>query len=248
MRALGYRDEAAYTTARERLEAPMLGLSVLFLVVLLARQVASQGSMQEVLGVVETTVWAAFALELFVLLWTAPSKRAAVRTHWLDAVIVLAPFLRVLRFGRVLRVARAGSIAGRAATALGRITDRRGFRGFLVVTGFAVVGLGVLGWSFEQHGQSPLIGSPLEGIWWALVTATTVGYGDLYPLTPEGRVVAGVLMILGVALLSTVTAAVAAYFVERDTEADLQAQISALEAKMDQVLERLPVAADADSG
>ncbi len=66
-----------------------------------------------------------------------------------------------------------------------------------------------------------------------MVTSTTVGYGDLYPTTPEGRVIAGLLMVVGVAMLSVITASVAAYFVERDTEDPLARQIAALEQKID---------------
>ena len=53
-----------------------------------------------------------------------------------------------------------------------------------------------------------------DGIWWALVTITTVGYGDITPLTTEGRIVAGILMFLGLGLIATITAVISAKFIQ----------------------------------
>lgn len=102
-----------------------------------------------------------------------------------------------------------------------------------------IAALGTLTWGFERQHADSMITTLPEGLWWALVTSTTVGYGDLFPVSPEGRVVAGVLMIVGIAMFSVITASVAAYFVERDTEQDLQGRLDTLEAKLDQVLHQV---------
>ena len=59
-----------------------------------------------------------------------------------------------------------------------------------------------------------------EAVWWAITTVTTVGYGDYYPVTPTGRVVAVLLMLGGIGLLATVTATLASWIVQRVAEAD----------------------------
>lgn len=58
-----------------------------------------------------------------------------------------------------------------------------------------------------------------DGVWWAIVTATTVGYGDLYPSTVEGRIIGIFVMLLGVGFLSVLTATIASQFIKTDTRA-----------------------------
>ena len=158
---------------------------------------------------------AAFAVEYLVKLYLAPDRWRMVRTHLFDLALIVLPFLRPLRTARALRVLRRVAVAGRAATALRRITARRGFRGFLVVV-IAVTCLGgVLMWIVER-GHNDAVQTPVDGIWWAITTATTVGYGDVFPVTSEGRAVAVLLMLVGIALVSVVTASIAAFFVEED--------------------------------
>ena len=144
-----------------------------------------------------------------------------------------APFLRPLRIARVLRIVRAGSAAGRALRALMRITARRGFQAYLAVSGAIIAGAGLLTWAFERDHPDASIDSASDGLWWAVVTATTVGYGDAFPVTPEGRGMATVLMLVGIGLVGVITANVAAYLVEEDTSGDiarLQAQLDRIES------------------
>lgn len=98
----------------------------------------------------------------------------------------------------------------------------------------------------------PQVASLEEGLWLAFTTAATVGYGDVVPLTPSGRVFAVVMVLLGLSVLSLVTASLAAIFVEREVEEEvvaeerqierelmheiraLRAQVSALDARLNQ--------------
>jgi voltage-gated potassium channel len=79
-----------------------------------------------------------------------------------------------------------------------------------------------------------------DGIWWAIVTATTVGYGDISPATTEGRIIAVVLMLLGIGVIGAFTATVASFFVaqEEGSElAEIAARLARVEAKLDALLE-----------
>jgi voltage-gated potassium channel len=85
-----------------------------------------------------------------------------------------------------------------------------------------------------------------EALWWSIQTVTTVGYGDVAPTTTEGRVVAGVLMIAGIATISLVTAAISAGFVRRwqerhtdSLEAQMLQSLARIEARLDDLERRL---------
>jgi voltage-gated potassium channel len=65
-------------------------------------------------------------------------------------------------------------------------------------------------------------GGFLDGIWWAIVTASTVGYGDIAPATLPGRLIAIVMMLAGIGLISTLAASITARFVEQDKNAELK--------------------------
>jgi len=107
-----------------------------------------------------------------------------------------------------------------------------------------VIGLGAcFTFAFERRDDDAQITTIAEALWWALVTCTTVGYGDFAPVTPGGRGVAVVLMLVGVSVYSVVTANVASYFVEQEAEADterLESQLADIEAKLDRLLSSGP--------
>lgn len=63
----------------------------------------------------------------------------------------------------------------------------------------------------ERFAPGGHIKTPSDALWWALVTVTTIGYGDMYPVTTEGRLVAGVLIVFGIAMISALTASFAAW-------------------------------------
>jgi len=212
------RDAEAYRRFEKASELPMLVLALLFIPLLIA-ETAGWGS-RVAIDTAYFMLSALFAVEYVVKLYLAPDRWRMVRTHVLDLLLIVLPFLRPLRAARVLRLLRVGAAAARAGVAVRRITARRGFRGFLAVVATVICLGGTLLWYLEQDVNESLA-TPIDGIWWAVVTATTVGYGDVFPVTPEGRAIGVAVMVLGIALLSVVTASVAAFFVESD-DAGLQ--------------------------
>jgi len=83
--------------------------------------------------------------------------------------------------------------------------------------------------SGTENGVNAAVQSPLDALWWGIVTMTTVGYGDVTPTTPEGRLAAVVLMVLGIGLFSAVTATVTSALLERrPTDSDPLDQIRQL--------------------
>ena len=185
--------------------------------------------------------------ELAFVLIVAPRKGAALRAHWLDVAIVLftAPAfgrflasLRLVRLVRLLRLLRLGVILGRAVQAERALTSGDALRLVALITVFVVVVSGAVE-SVVDTGDSH---SLWDAIWWAVVTVTTVGYGDVYPTTVQGRIVAMVVMLVGIGFLSVLTATIASHFVktERGTETtEIMATLKRVEAELAELRRQL---------
>src|SRR5262245_28882952 len=111
-----------------------------------------------------------------------------------------------------------------------RLANHRGLV-WLIVAWIAVMVFCAVGLFVVENGVNAAIDSPLDALWWGLTTMTTVGYGDVFPTTGEGRVAAAVLMILGIGLYSIITATVTSFLLVgyRDS-VDLASQLERLAA------------------
>lgn len=170
-------------------------------------------------ALVQYVAWAVFLLDYLVRVWAAGNRRRYFAKHLLDLLIVALPALRPLRLLRLVVLFR---ILNRKATASlqGRVP--------LYVTvsaGTLVICAALAVLDAERGAPGANIKSFGNAVWWAVVTVTTVGYGDHFPVTLQGRVVAVGLMIGGVALIGVVTASFAAWFIDRvrDEEEEIQA-------------------------
>jgi voltage-gated potassium channel len=209
----------AYERFQRQAEIPMLVLSLAFVPIIVIPLIGDPSpAVRSGLEATAWFIWAAFVAEYLTLLYLAPDRWRMVRTHVLDLAIIALPFLRPLR---ILRVVPALVGLGRSLVAARRISQRPGFRGFVAFAAVLVVAGGLVVYAFERSEAGSNITSPADALWWAIVTSTTVGYGDHFPQSAGGRGVAVVLMLLGIALFSVVTANIAAYFVESgDPDAD----------------------------
>jgi voltage-gated potassium channel len=205
---------------------PIVLAATLALIPVLVLDADASGGWKTVASVANWLIWVVFAAELVFILVVAPRKGAALRAHWLDVavVVVTVPLygqflssLRLVRLARLLRLLRAGVIIGRAVQAERRLSSGTTFRLVALMTLFIATVAGAAQATFDSNDFP----SVWDGIWWAVVTMTTVGYGDLYPKNLTGRVVGIVVMLVGIGFLSVLTATVASYFVrtERSPEA-----------------------------
>ena len=196
-----------------RAEAPMLGFALLFLVLLVVQALTPDRLLAATLALRagEVLVWAAFAVDYVVRLRLAPDRRHHVRSHLVDLLALVAPFLRPLRLLTLVGV--LGTSARRAGDDI-----RNGLAFIAGLAGLLVLSSAALMVEAEREAESATITTYGEALWWATVTITTVGYGDRYPVTLEGRAIAGVLMVVGIALLGLITAAVATWFVKHSAE------------------------------
>jgi voltage-gated potassium channel len=117
----------------------------------------------------------------------------------------------------------------------------RALRALRVVAGRGLVGVRLTAsWPawFEANAKGSNIHNFGDALWWAIVTVTTVGYGDKYPVTAGGRGVATVLMFVGIGLIGVLTATVASYFVEQSADEDRAELVERLD-RMEAMLRQL---------
>lgn len=161
------------------------------------------------LTVLSWTVWVVFAADFVIRLLLADERLSYALNHWYDVALIALPMLRPLRLLRLLALARvldrsaAGSLAGRAAIYISAAATSAVLLGSLAVL------------DAERGAEGANLITFGDAVWWACSTVTTVGYGDLYPVTGQGRAVAVVLMIVGIGVVGAVTATVATAMLAR---------------------------------
>lgn len=218
-------------------------VAALAVVPVVAAERIAVGGWVTLLEIVNWLIWAAFIVEFAVVILLTDDRRSYARKAWLDLLVILASFpllgelfalTRLARLSRLVRVLRLLRLAGLAAVAarglmvLRRILRKRGLgyvTGIFVLIAFVT---GALFAVFEGHALA-------DGLWWTVVTLTTVGYGDLSPVTTGGRITAVVLMLAGIGVVSFITANIAAYFVGTDQEPDIVDRLRSLEQRQERI-------------
>ena len=169
-------------------------------------------STQSLLSTVQWVIWIAFAADLIYGLFSAGDKVKYLKKHPLEVAAVLLPFLRPLR---LMRVISFGGLAiqkvaiGRQFAITIKVFIASIFVAYVSAVQITITERVVEGSNIKNFG---------DGLWWAITTVTTVGYGDRYPTTTEGRFIAVALMIMGISLMGVITASVAAWFVKMGQE------------------------------
>jgi voltage-gated potassium channel len=211
-------DSARAYLWERRLHGVMLGFALLSIPAFSFVELEKVPELRSAGYALEWTIFIAFALELMWMLHVARQKLRYLLGNWLDVLIVVAAGLSVaghdaqwVVWARLLRAALVGMMLARAVAEI-RMLFAPG--GLPYIFGFAVIAMLVAGAGF--YWLDPSIRSYGDGLWLAFVTAATVGYGDFVPTTPASRVLAAIIVVIGVALLSVVTASIAAFLVGED--------------------------------
>jgi len=195
---------------RDLAEWPLMGTALIFLAAYAWQVIGRlEGSGASWLEAVMWATWIVFAIDYAANLWLAPRRWDWFVRNLHELLIVALPFFRPLR---LLRLVTLLSVLHRTVgeTLRGRVvTYVAGSAGMLIFVG----ALAVL--DVEQSAPDAKIVTFGDALWWAITTITTVGYGDLYPVTPIGRLVAAALMMSGIAVLGVVTASIASWLVQR---------------------------------
>lgn len=216
------RDGEALDRFERQTAWPMLVLSLAIIPLLvIPLAVELSPTTETVIFTVDWIIWGLFAVEYGVRLYLAPSKGHFVRSNVIDLVVVVIPFLRPLRVARSTRLlrlmtaARVGALLARGLHAVRVVLVRHNLGYSLLVVMLLTIGAGVAVWAVEADEPGRNIENIADGIWWAITTLTTVGYGDRFPTSPLGRGIAVVVMLVGVGVIGLLAASLASFFLER---------------------------------
>lgn len=179
--------------------------------------------------IVNLVVFIAFAIDYLVKLVLSDSKPTYIRTQWLSLLIVISQLLALLpALGvlGVLRGVRAVRVLGVIARVIGigaatKSSGKEFFKKRAASVAFGVAGLTLISSAVaftiaEDVGDGRRINSFFDALWWSAATITTVGYGDIYPVTTAGRIIAVFTMVVGISTLAVVTARIAKFLIATD--------------------------------
>lgn len=178
----------------------------------------------------DTFLCAIFFIDFLISFYRAPKRwRYLMTWGWIDLLSSI-PTVDILRWGRVARVLRVFRLlravkVAKVVTAF--ILNKRGESAFLAATLLSILlvtfsSVAIL--QFEQPIDSNIKG-PGDALWWSVVTLTTVGYGDRFPVTAEGRIIGVLLMVAGVGLFGTLSGFIASWFLtptQKKEQGDLE--------------------------
>jgi voltage-gated potassium channel len=228
----------AYERFCAAVDGPMAVITLAWLPVLIVPLVVPlHGTVAETFDAIDYFIWALFSVEYVVKLYLSPRRWRYFRTHLLDLLIVAVPMfrpLRALRLVRLARLARIGVVLFDGLKRIQAVLTHRGLHFVLLAATGIVVASAALVLSFEQHAKGSNIHSYADALWWAVVTVTTIGYGDHYPVSAGGRGVAVVLMLVGIGLIGVLTATVASFFIQRQS-ADADDRLDAMQSQLDEI-------------
>jgi voltage-gated potassium channel len=234
-------DEARRGRWEDRADWPLTIAAVLFLVAyaipILRPDLVTPWPV--VCQLVTWATWALFGLDYIARLGLSRDRTAFMRGNLFDLAVVALPLLRPLRLLRLVTLLTVlnrnvgGSFRGRVAVYVAGATSL-----ILLIASLAIL-------NAERGVKGATITTFADATWWAFTTVTTVGYGDLYPVTGQGRFIAAGLMFTGIALLGIVTASLASWLidkvreVEEHTQAATRADVVALAAEVHALREEL---------
>lgn len=195
-------------------------------------------SVSELLNILDFVICIIFLGDFFLSFFNAKNKIAFLKWGWIDFVSSI-PTLDILRWGRLARVIKIlrllrGMKSSKSILEFLFKNRAQGTFISVVLISTVLVTFSSIAILTVEVSPSSNISSPGDAIWWAFVTITTVGYGDLYPVTFEGRVIAAILMTAGVGLFGTFTAFVASYFLVDD-----QSTINSMDIELSEVKNEL---------
>ena len=210
------------TQLEDWLERPMLALSFIWLSLVIIELVGTTSGVFELLG---TIIWIVFLLEFLLRFALAPRKLRFLRRNPITIIALAAPALRflralrLLRLSRGLRLVRIVGTANRGLGALRKSFDRRGL-GYVLATTAVVILLGAGGMlAFEPAREvNGGFSGYADAVWWTAMLVSTTG-SDFWPLTPEGRVLALLLSIYGLAIFGYIAASLATFFIGQEAAA-----------------------------
>jgi len=240
-----------FARLEKAVDLPLALLALLIVPALILEERATSTWLRDIAVGINWIVWLAFCAEYVGKLALAPNRRQYVQDAWFDLLIIVLspPFLvpdalqgaRAIRVLRLLRFVRAAAVAAIGLREAAQGLRHKSFH-YVALATTVVIGLGAIGIFAVERGQNNHIQSVGDAVWWAVVTATTVGYGDVSPVTAEGRLIAVGLMVVGIGFIGVFTATITSFFLQpsrgtEDTET-IERRLERIERKLDALVDR----------
>ncbi len=201
--------ELAVQRWERRSTIPLAALSLVYLGLYAFEVLGDEKIVQRFdLILISDLIWAIFIVDFVARLWMHDDKRLFIKRNVIELIGLILPFFRAFRMFRV--VIAIGFLARAAQTLQSRINV---YLGIVLPLLVFTCSLGV--YDAEHDAPGANITNFGDAIWWAFVTVTTIGYGDYFPVTFEGRAIAVLLMLSGLALVSVITVSFASWFLDR---------------------------------
>ncbi|WP_088809548.1 MULTISPECIES: potassium channel family protein [Listeria] len=179
-------------------------------------------------------IWGIFTLDYFSRLVRAEDKKRYIKTHpfQLIAIIPLYGGFRAARIVSLFHILRLTAMGNRYLTPLFNFLKTNGLNRFILIFLLLVIFI-----PLPMVLIEPDIHDYPDAIWWAIVTATTVGYGDIIPITPIGRILASIMMLVGIGFIGMITSTIMSYASKQRKISTSSEKISHITKAIDQVEE-----------
>jgi voltage-gated potassium channel len=162
-------------------------------------------------------LWAVLLVEYLVRLVVTPDRRGYLKRRWVEPATVVVP---VFQGWHLIGIEKMSLLLHEAELRVEVILKHHSlFRVLIAALATLVLGAWLV-LLFERNAKGSNIHDYPDALWWAIVTVTTVGYGDRFPVTAGGRIVAVILMLVGIGLIGVLTATVASVFIKEHTDAN----------------------------
>ncbi len=191
----------------------MLVLSLLLIPMLIAEIFVGLSEMMMIyFNIYYVFLWVIFSVEFFLKFYLAKSKKIYLKENWLDALVVLAPIFRSFKIFTLIRtpILLVSDEVVKFLKSSGLI-----FSYFFILTLVVILLTADIVLFFEKNHPNSNITTFGDAVWWGFVTFSTLGYGDKFPVTFGGRIVAVILMILGFALFSIIVAGAVSFLIKK---------------------------------
>lgn len=170
---------------------------------------------------IDRTIYAIFVIDYVVRFLITNDKRSFFKDNIIDLIAIIplnSAFrgLRLLKMNKLLKLTklvRVGALSARSASKTRRFFNTNGFKYVICLSAAAILGSSCAMMYFEEMSFQ-------DAVWWSFVTTTTVGYGDLSPGTLPGRVIASLLMLIGIGLIGSLTSTITSYFLNETVSDD----------------------------
>lgn len=179
--------------------------------------------MEILLTTIDFIIWVIFLIDYIVRFYKSKNKKKFFKRNLIDLISIIPLYsifrvfksLRILRIGRLARLSELSKII--RVLAITRRTNKNisefmKTNNFNYTIGIAMV-IVFLGSVIMSYVENISLGNAL---WWSMVTVTTVGYGDITPITPLGKIVASILMIMGIGFIGSLTSTLSTYFIKKE--------------------------------